>query len=211
MIVFPTIKSCYIHIPKTGGTSITRCLQSYTSPMFRSDDPQIEGPGHQGTWHVNGKQHATYSQTIRSMSQENIDTISNYSFFCVMRNPYDWFFSIYDEFYRFKKNMSLECFLDYIHNETIEGIASKIQSDYISCIPLARLTIIPFSNLRNELFLFLSNKGVADVQLEHMLNRGNRRKMERREAKNNPKFISVCDSYLRRDIEFLMSNKPELI
>ena len=52
----------FVHIYKTGGSSITRLLGPHVDERYRAQVTRVEGDGWQGTWHYRGQQHAELQQ-----------------------------------------------------------------------------------------------------------------------------------------------------
>ena len=104
MIIADKIKIIYIHIEKTGGTSIAALLLPYISEKYRSKNARMpdSGRGWRKTWHIN-RQHAKFSESLTIIDQLNIDP-QEYFKFTVVRNPYSWLLSVWDNRYQAKLN-----------------------------------------------------------------------------------------------------------
>ncbi|BAQ64658.1 hypothetical protein [Geminocystis sp. NIES-3709] len=63
MIVSESKKFIYIHIFKTGGSTITELISPYVEEKFRDKIPKKEGWRWQKTWHIN-EQHEKLSTSL---------------------------------------------------------------------------------------------------------------------------------------------------
>lgn len=68
----------FVHIPKTGGTSLTVLLQPHLNPEGRSS-----GHGWQSEYHTLGRLHDGLTHALAAR-------YADYFKFCFVRNPYDW-------------------------------------------------------------------------------------------------------------------------
>ena len=100
MIIADKKKIIFIHIEKTAGTSIAALLLPYISEAYRSKNARKPdtGRGWRKTWHAN-KQHAKFSESLAVIDKLNIDP-QQYFKFAVVRNPYSWLLSIWDNRYQ---------------------------------------------------------------------------------------------------------------
>lgn len=99
MIVLPRHRAVFVHIYKTGGSSLTRLLAPYTNPRFRSGHNTCAGDGWQDAWHFEGLQHAWYTPESRlRLIERGLDP--NHTIFAFVRDPYTWTLSIWNNFYR---------------------------------------------------------------------------------------------------------------
>jgi hypothetical protein len=124
-MIFKKINSIFVHIPRTGGTSISTALRKY------SDQEVKVLP--EGLMIVPGGKHKNSTELAKT-----IDNFDKYFKFCFVRNPWDRFVSFYT-WYRtsndFKKlnevrhkmyrNMNFEEFIIHITKR------AKLQSDFI--------------------------------------------------------------------------------
>ncbi len=100
MIISESKKFIYIHIFKTGGSTITDLISPYVDEKFRNKKIKKEGIGWQPTWHINGGQHARFSRSLSTLDSMKIN-LDEYFFFTFVRNPYSWILSIWNNFYRY--------------------------------------------------------------------------------------------------------------
>lgn len=99
MIVSESKKFIYIHIYKTGGSTITDLLSPYVDKKFQGKDATKEGFGWQSSWHLKGQQHAKIADALPTLDSLGIDC-SDYFVFTFVRNPYSWLLSVWNNFYR---------------------------------------------------------------------------------------------------------------
>lgn len=99
MIIADKKKIIFIHIEKTGGSSITTLLAPYISEKYRSKNARMPetGRGWRKTWHINN-QHAKFSDSLPILDKLGIDP-QEYFKFTVVRNPYSWLFSVWGDQY----------------------------------------------------------------------------------------------------------------
>lgn len=102
MIIADSKKLIFIHIYKTGGSSITKLLLPYITEGFRSKRTKIAGGGWQNTWHFDRNQHSKFSDVLPRLEKSGINT-DEYFKFVFVRNPYSWILSIWNNFYQSPK------------------------------------------------------------------------------------------------------------
>jgi hypothetical protein len=88
MIISHEKKFIFVHIPKTGGTSISHCLKRYASYNV-SGEYRLKG---KKILHPSLKKHAQASQIKKYVSKKVWDS---YFKFALVRNPWDLFVSLY--------------------------------------------------------------------------------------------------------------------
>lgn len=168
-------KICFVHIPKTSGSSFTKIVLKYISNYKKNKF--TNGPGWQGTWHFNNGfcngQHAN----LNILNMNDINKIKNLTIITIVRNPYDWIGSIYLNFMK-KKFKSFKHYLLFLKNKKKLGKGkgwsnNLLQYDFIK----------NNSNLKIKIYKFEENphqKICDDYNLEyleiHELNR-NRNKL----------------------------------
>jgi hypothetical protein len=99
MLISDQKQFIFVHIYKTGGSSLTRLLGPYVEEQYRAKVPRLEGAGWQGTWHYSGRQHAKLA-TLRSDPAWIAADLSQYRLCTIVRNPYTWVLSVWNDFYR---------------------------------------------------------------------------------------------------------------
>lgn len=87
-------KFCYIHIPKTSGSSLTSILSPYIAKEHRKSKTRKEGMGWQDTWHID-HQHSF-------LNKHNITNINGLDVITIIRNPYSRIISFFNNFNRGK-------------------------------------------------------------------------------------------------------------
>ncbi|MEO0925621.1 MAG: sulfotransferase family 2 domain-containing protein [Cyanobacteria bacterium J06643_13] len=100
MIIADSKKLLFVHIYKTGGSSITSLLAPYISEEFRHKNPQTSGDRWQKSWHFDRRQHSKFAKALAVLEQSDIDlNLDDYLEFVFVRNPYSWVLSIWNNFY----------------------------------------------------------------------------------------------------------------
>lgn len=90
MIISDAKKFLFIHIPKTGGSSLTWMLRYYVNNIHGININELETKkGWQGLFHING-QHSSYQDNSEIIQQKQ-----GYFKFAFVRNPWDLAFSWY--------------------------------------------------------------------------------------------------------------------
>lgn len=153
MIINKKYKFGFVHIPKTGGTSLTLLLAPYLNSKLATS-----GKGWQHAFHKN------------SMHSKYIKVPKNYWSFCFVRNPWDWLVSVYVSNCNIIGNTKLS-FGDFIKTTTttqsswITTKDNKIAVDYVA----------RHENYQNEIEYICKKLGVKCKKIPHRLNRKNRR------------------------------------
>jgi len=100
MIIADSRKLIFVHIYKTGGSSITSLLAPYISEEFRTKEPQTSGASWQSTWHFDRRQHSKFADALTVLDESEVDVnLDDYLKFAFVRNPYSWVLSIWNNFY----------------------------------------------------------------------------------------------------------------
>lgn len=226
MIVCPKYKTGFIHIYKTGGTSLTLNLSDHTIDGLRGSNPGFEGDGWQGTWHLNQQQHSKFKQNANAL-REIID--DQWRFIVVCREPYDWFSSVFYEFYhidrgwksdfnflfgKISRNRTFEDYIDFFRDfrpgyPNFWGFST--QKSFIEGIPKDRLHMIRFENYEESVKTTLQELGFPISKVRHELKRGAEKTDFRSYLKMHPKFIAFVNEVFQEDFEFfgyeMLSNK----
>src|SRR3974390_1974627 len=99
MLISDAKNFIFVHIYKTGGSTITKLIGPYVDERYRASVPRFDGDGWQGTWHYRGQQHAKL-ETLRSDPEWRDRNLTKYRICTVVRNPYTWALSVWNDFYR---------------------------------------------------------------------------------------------------------------
>lgn len=129
MIVADSQKILFVHIYKTGGSSITCFLMPHITENFRSKQPKTSGSRWQKTWHIDRSQHSKFAEALPVLDKFNLD-LDNYFKFVFVRNPYSWILSIWNNFYQSpKRNLpnSLRSSVSFMFREIFNN---KLDSQY---------------------------------------------------------------------------------
>ena len=218
MILCPDYKLAFIHIYKTGGSSLTRTLSGFTQDGLRGPEtPTFQGDGWQATWHFNGMQHAKFSE-IENKVSAIVDR--DWSYIVVCRDPYDWFASVFYEFYyidrswlkgsnflfgRYSKNRSFEDFIDF-YNDFKAGYPHfwgfSTQFSFVRGIPLDQLKVIKFENYEVNARSVLEQLGIPVPGMYHELQKGTEKRDFTTFIKQHPKFIEFVAEIFEEDFAF---------
>jgi hypothetical protein len=129
MIIADSKKLMFVHIYKTGGTSITRLMMPHISEDFRSKYPRTIGADWQSTWHFDAIQHSKLADALPLIEKSNLD-LNEYTKFVFVRNPYSWILSIWNNFYQSPQG-NLENNLQNSVKFMLRGILNKkLNSQY---------------------------------------------------------------------------------
>ncbi len=221
MIILPDQKVAFIHIYKTGGTSLTLLLAPHTDPAFRSKQPRIGGAGFQGTWHYRGAQHAVFSDPRKGFPEALQDQLSDYRFLAVVRNPYSWCHSVYLEFFRPDKKTTRGInflFGQVSPDRSLKGfytfwrafrpgysgaVGMHTQSEFLEGIPEAQFHLIRFETYAEDVRRILPELGIPVPDLPHALNRGRAKQRSEEVFLRDPEFIAFCNEAYAEDFDTL--------
>ena len=89
-------KFCFIHIPKTSGSSFTQiiCKKATTNKKTYNS-----GGGWQGTYHFNKGYCNGQHTIINDLKNDELKLIENIPIITIVRNPYSWLVSLYESFH----------------------------------------------------------------------------------------------------------------
>jgi hypothetical protein len=181
MLISDSKKFIFVHIYKTGGSSLTRLLGPYVEERYRSANPRLEGLGWQGTWHYRGRQHARLSTLTSDPLWTDAD-LAQYRICTVVRNPYTWALSVWNDFYRaeadappwFSASYPTRQFIEFCramkaarlrHDPEIWG--SYPQSSFISDAGLAPAFIGRFEHLTEDIARMLEFLDIPNSEVPH--------------------------------------------
>lgn len=124
MITADKKKVIYIHIYKTGGSSITNLLMPYISENYRSKNPKTEGACWQRTWHIDRRMHSKFCEAIPVADKLNVD-LDEYFKFAFVRNPYSWILSVWNNFFQSPTGNLKMTWKNYLLNQIGKVISKK--------------------------------------------------------------------------------------
>jgi len=126
-------KIIFVHIPKTGGQSVTKYLQENIGIPYNLQDPEcgfsyntnLKKPGPDNSHHLFYKEYTDYNWVL--------DNINSYFSFAVVRNPYDKFVSAFHWWHEIFKNHTYKSFIENFPKEFRKGKDRHFsrQSDFV--------------------------------------------------------------------------------
>ncbi|WP_112321868.1 sulfotransferase family 2 domain-containing protein [Oceanibium sediminis] len=219
MMILPGLKVVFIHIYKTGGTSLTQILAPYTTRDFRSSHPRSSGNGFQGTWHYKGNQHAKFSAKLAGFPESLKPDLSDWRFLTVVRDPYSWSLSVYREFfssdngaikgtnflfgqvYPQRRLSDFHAFVPAFMPGYNHDIGLGTQSSFVEGIPEGQLSLIRFETYEEDLRAVLPTLGIPVSDIPHALDRGPAKREHAARLQDDPRHISFCNDVYAEDFE----------
>ena len=159
MILCEENNLCFVHIPKTAGSSVTSVLKNYTKRIQKPTDNE---------WHI-GLMHDTYKESIEVLKSNNeedlLKMVESVDFFTIVRHPLDRFISFFCKIY----GTDIDNFYEYKFNDAINDyLMNKLQLEYIIGIKESKIKICKFENLNEELNqVFVSHNINVDIPKEN--------------------------------------------
>lgn len=206
MILSHSQKFIFVHLYKTGGTSIRRCLEKYdtaykirhwakskltTKPVFNS--PVAD-------------KHATAATIRETVGAELYD---QYFSFCFVRNPWAWQVSLYHYILKtpghaqHQQFMGFENFDDYIVWRCQGNV--HLQKDYL--VDAQGQSIVNFigrmENIHRDFKTVCENVGLESLTLPHLNQSVDQRKRKSYQAFYNSQTETMVAEAFKADIEFL--------
>ena len=154
----------FVHIAKTGGSSITYAL----APYLRKGPHRLEGKGWQIPYHATGHMHEPLSRSLAKLGTKPD------RFFTVVRNPFSRVVSCFLN--RPADLRSLGTLLEFLDARKRDAMARRDHLSRPACWYLDRdvdLTVLRFENLENDFREFMTTLGPPfdSLSLPHVLNR----------------------------------------
>ncbi len=186
MIISNKYKFVFVHIWKTGGTSIRAALEKYAD--FSSEEGSAE-------------QHLKASEIKKDYFKEN--DWDNYFSFAVSRNPYDWVVSVYHyitqnkENSRHKEVKDMGSFREFIKKEMRKDKTS--QKDFITDDDGKLLVnfVLKFENVEKDFEEVCRKIGIKE-KLPHM-NKSSRRDYKEYYDEETKRLVEGC---FKEDLDF---------
>ena len=212
MIINDEHKLMFIHIYKTGGSLFT---YSYID-IFYCDELNKQLPGWQFKYHKYGDMHLTFKDLEK---KESIEKYKNYKKIVIVRNPYDWLLSIWNDFC--SHIISFKGFINEIKIRNEEYInrnkpistwdlgrfCVQRQYDFISnSLNLNIDKIIKFEDIKDELTTFFkeySDKEIILPKISSAYFMSSRHKKSGRNYKDyyDDSMYNIVNIYFRKDFE----------
>lgn len=185
MVINDRYRFVFVHIPKTGGTSIQEALI------------QIPGRSDLAAKHT---KHETPSELNLRIGRQRAGEISDYFFFCFVRNPWDRFLSLFRFLHKLGRHPVPENFEDFVRllearTPWLLNLHSiRPQSDFVS---VDNQAVGRFENLESDFQRFAILIG-AEGQLQHLNSSGGRTEYASWYTKRT---AAVIAEYYRQDIK----------
>ena len=167
MILCEENNLCFVHIPKTAGSTVTAVLKNYTKRIQKPTDNE---------WHI-GWMHYTYKESIEVLKSNNeedlLKMVESVDFFTIVRHPLDRFISLFCRLHQLQglnlDRSDIDNFFEYKFNDTVNHyLMNKLQLEYIIGIKESKIKICKFENLNEELNqVFVSHNINVDIPKEN--------------------------------------------
>lgn len=187
-------KFCFVHIPKTSGSSLTKMLTSYVSSKKKT---RIGGRGWQGTWHFTTGNANGQHTAVCELNDSQIDAIKDMDVVTIARNPYTWLVSFYTNFVKIKF-ATFSDFIAHIQKHRNLGWGRKLlQAAYIDNSHGIDVKVYKFEDSPHK--KICDEYGLTFEEV-HDLQRGYSQSL--REYYDND-ILAIVNTVFRRDFEYL--------
>lgn len=159
MVINDHYKFVFIHVPKTGGTSVQAALRSLS--------------GNNGSDLARTK-HETPPELLARVSAERSTELHKYRFFCIVRNPWDRFVSLFRYLHKLGKFPVPESFVEFAGMvDDGEEWVSKLHSirPQLDFVGAPRQTVARYETLREDFATIASSLGFS-ADLPHLNSSG---------------------------------------
>lgn len=217
MIICPKQKLGFVHVFKTGGSSITRLLAPYTVAEYRQDAPILSGPGWQVGWHFGGAQHSTFRDNLEQLNGLFDD---DWRFVVVSRNPLTWLASVFYEFYHFdlgysagenfafgqvSRTRSIEDFIQFYYSSKSAHPrywGFYTQKYFVEGIPQNKLLVIKFENFLSDVTAVFGRFGIPADAVPHELQRHSKTAETISKIRRDPQFREFVSKEFAEDFDY---------
>ncbi|MFY8327035.1 sulfotransferase family 2 domain-containing protein [Pseudoalteromonas sp. ZZD1] len=191
-------KIIFIHIPKTGGTSINQLLTDTVKncDIVTSEQSRFRKALNKITGNKNFKKHESALELLNKLGEDNFNSLFS---FAVVRNPYDWLVSYYffitetkispdtnkrwsHHLYPLVKDMTFKDFVSWVCDQNgLSNLASRkslvfdnskkvLQKDWVSNLDGSLLVkrILNVEELQTQVPLLLNELGLNNSKLPHI-------------------------------------------
>ncbi len=206
MILSHSHKFIFVHLYKTGGTSVRRCLEKYDAAYkihHRAKSKLTSKPVFNSPV---ADKHAT-AATIRETV--GADLYDRYFSFCFVRNPWAWQVSLYHYILKtpghaqHRQFNAFEKFDDYIAWRCDENV--QLQKDYL--VDKQDQQIVSFigrmENIQQDFKTVCEKVGLESLSLPHLNQSVAQSQRKSYQAFYNPQTQSMVAESFKADIDFL--------